>query len=306
MIEARISDESRRPWYLAWRRRLWVLSLPESWAELGTLRRRARWWRWALTLGGMAAQRAMLRDCLRPLPKRVRQQLSDLDMAAFVQQLGWAQMSPKCDHVPVPEFTLHGQRYLMPQPKGANVSCIEFALADEFYTQFMDQQDERATLLLLATLAREAEPDEATALRRGDNRLPLHTREEVDARATQLAGADPELLTQALLYFSGLKNFVHDIYGEWLFETDDVPDDDDDDEDEQPTARRKAPAEYPNFGWWGIFQQVAEGGVFGHHVNDVHAAFFHDVCVYLVRKRVEARQQKDALADARRKPFNSD
>lgn len=235
----------------------------------------------------------MVRDVLRPLPRRLLSRLSPLDLGGFAQSLGWAEARPDCVQLAVAEFEHRGQRYVMPAPKGSNLWCIEFPLADEFYQQFTEGEQEGALLLLLATLAREPLADEAEALRRGDVRVPLYDRAEVQARAGRLEGVPYEVTMQALLYFAGLKTYVHEMYGAWLF---DAPEGDDD-EDAEPVADSSG---LPDFGWWGVFQQVAEAGVFGHHVREVHQAPFHDVCVHLVRKRVEAEQQKRAMQSAHR------
>lgn len=245
-----------------------------------------------MTLPRPAAHRAMVRDLLRTIPARARRRMSELDMAGLTTLLHWADAQPDCETVPLPHFTHKGIMYHFPRAKGSNLTCIEFPMADEYYTQFVEaaEPDQQALMCLLATLCREQNYDDAAVLRLGDARVPLHSREEVEARAMRLQGVPPEYCLQALLWFAGMKLYVSRVYGPWLFEQDEEEEEDED----NPTPSPSAGGGSPNFGWWGIYQDVAEAGVFGHDVDQVHQKPFHDVCVYLVRKRVAAEQTASA------------
>ena len=280
-------------WWHALRRGRFVIEVPGTWDEVKPRRRRQRWWRWIMALPRPAAQRRIVADLLSDLPWSARQRLSDLDRAGLALLLEWANASPDCETVPLPHFTHKGVMYHFPKPKGSNMTCIEFPMADEYYQDFIaaEKPDQHSLMCLLATLVREQNPDPAEVLRMGDARVALYSREEVEARASRLAGLPPEYCLQALLWFAGMKKYVHRVYGAWLF---DSQDDEEEEEDEVP---QKTANTGPNFGWWGIYQSVAESGVFGN-LGQVHQAAFHDVCVYLVRKRVEAEQHTSAVPAA--------
>jgi len=84
-----------------------------------------------------------------------------------------------------------------------------------------------------------------------------------------------------------MKMLIHKMYGAWIF-------DNDEEEDEQDeTAYAKASAgkagKGPNFGWWGIYLDVAESGVFGA-LEKVYQTSIHDICIFLVKKRADANQ----------------
>lgn len=271
MVSAEITLQRRR-WGLI-RRRRFVLHVPSSWEDVHWWYRQ-RWWRKLMTLPRPDAIRAMVRDLT---PRWVRKHLSELDMAGITLLFDWMQAEADCSDVPVPDFIHRGVTYHMPAVKGENMSCMEFGLACDYYDQFT-RGDSGALLKLVACLWREADPDAAAGRKREDVRVPLFSKAEVTHRAQLLRDAPHELLLQALLYFSGLKAFMHKIYGTWLFEPPD-------EEDDEPGSRDTSG---PNFGWWGTFQQVAESGVFGD-INQVHQAHIHDVCVFLVRKQVEMR-----------------
>ncbi len=275
MLTVEIVELKRRRWML-FRPRRFSLQMPVSWAEVTPLARRQRWWRWLMTLPRPAATRAMVRDLL---PKWVRRRISDLDFAGLTMLLDWAKAEHDCLQVPIPCFEHAGTTFHFPTRKGENVSCIEYALADDYYKQFTDG-DTDAMLNLVAAIWREPDQDQERALRRDDQRTPLHSKAEVARRVTMLRSAPAEIHLQALLYFGGLKAYIHRVYGNWLFE-----ETEDESDEEGISDQEKAPSS-PDFGWWGIFQSVAESGVFGN-LDQVYQASLHDVCIFLVRKRVE-------------------
>lgn len=238
-----------------------------------------------MTLPRPAAQRAMLRDLV---PRRWRRMLTPMDFAALAAQLDWTHAEAQCEQVAIPHYTHRGQVYVFPKPKGPNVSGVEFALCDDLYKQFSDG-DTDALLTLSAAIWRERDTDAAAALRRGDERVPLVSKEEAEARAVRMAKAPAEMHLQALLWFAGLKLYVHRVYGKWLFE--------EEEEDDESLTPDPSPQERgtPNFGWWGIFLDVAEAGVFGVE-DEVRQKSIHEICIYLVKKRADANAMGAAAA----------
>ncbi len=220
----------------------------------------------------------MMRDILQAMPRKMRRLLSPLDFAALARIMDWTQATPQCEQVPVPHGTHRGIMYHFPTPKGANTTCLEYAIADEYYKEFV-AGDAEALPLLAATLWREEDKDAAAALRRGDRRVRLYDKAEIEARARLLRDMPEDLQLQALTFFGGLKQYVHRVYGKWIFEEQEEDEDDD-------TQGAEKPGRGPDFGWWGILQQVAEARVFGN-VQEVYQASLHEVCVFLVRKRIE-------------------
>src|SRR5690606_26772363 len=150
---------------------------------------------------------------------------------------------------------------------------------------------------------REENPDTAAALRRGDKRTLLNSREEAEARAERLAGLEPYLQFAVLLYFAGLKEYIYKTYKAWLFEDDDddieEEKDGDEEDDDEPVQREAAPAQ-PDFGWWGIYQEAAEAGLFGR-LDQVYQASFHDVAMWLVRQRIKADETRRLNQERNRK-----
>jgi hypothetical protein len=284
MIEVAVTRENRRRWNIFLRRRF-LLRIPTSWSEVTPMARRERWWRWASTLEGPAVQLRILRDLM---PWRWRRHLNTQARSAIVTHLEWVMPQPDAESIPLESFYHRGTRYHFPTAKGPNVSCVEFALADDYYKAFAEG-DTDSLLRVSACLWREEDQDERGRLMRGDARVLLHSQAEVEARVLALEGAPKEVHIQALMWWVGMKMLVNKMYGRWLFDNDD----EDEDEDELPEAAASKPSKGPNFGWWGIFLDVAETGVFGP-LEKVYQTSIHDICIFLVKKRAEANQSPES------------
>lgn len=273
----------RRRWWQYRPRRL-SLQMPESWGEVRPMSRRRRWMRWLMTLPIEAARRAMVRDLT---PRWVRSSLSELDMAGLTLLLSWIHDKPQCESVPVPEFTHRGRTYYFPRNKGENIRGIDYAIASDYYDEFL-AGNPKGLLNLTACLWRETDPNPQRAVERDDIRIPLHNRTEVESRAELIKKAPAWVMLQALLYFGGLKEYIHRIYGTWLFE-----EPDEEEEDAPPTPSG------PNFGWWGIFQDIAITGAYGK-VPEVEQCLLHELCVFLVKRQADARVVSNQSSPARR------
>ena len=220
------------------------------------------------------------------VPRRFRKDMSDLDRGALAQYLDWTEPAPDTEDAPLDRFFHRGAQYRFPSAKGANVSCIEFALCDDYYKEFTDGNAD-ALLRVSACLWREEEEDGREALKRGDARTPLHSKDEVEARVKRLEGVAHEVHIQALMWWIGMKVLVNKMYGKWLFEEEEEEEDMD-----EPAYAKASAGKGPNFGWWGIFFDVAESGTFGP-LDKVHQASIHDICIFLVKKRADANQAPD-------------
>jgi hypothetical protein len=252
---------------------------------------------------GPVAMVAMVRELAGKMPWWAVRRMQREDLAAMTMALQWMRPRHDCVDFPVASFEHAGMVYHLPTAKGQNICCLEYPLADEYYMRYAaNTNDAEALALLLATIARPENPDRQSAVARGDARMALHSRAEIEARALVLLHAPHELHVAALMYFGGLKEYVHRIYGTWLFEVPfDEDDEDEQDEDDEATPQaRTSSIDGPDFGWWGIFQHVAESGVFGN-LKEVYQASLHDVCIFLVRQRIKARQEMAAMEAAKAK-----
>jgi len=299
-LSVAISTERRAFWWT--RRTTFRRAIPEAWTDVQPVSRRRRWLRWWLEHPADAPER-VARDALR-LPGWAWRAMGSRNREAIVEKFAWTEPKPDCERPALPEMKHRRRTYLFPTPKGENISAIEYAAAEDYYKR-LDGGDGEALLLLAATLWRERDSDGRAALRRGDWRVPLFDKAEVEARALRLKDAPPEMLMQALLYFIGLKMYVHRVYRTWLFEGEEEEEEEDNPTPDSSPKREGKRGSGPDFGWWGVYQYAAEVGAFGT-VKEVYQTPFHEVCVFLVRKRMEAEKMQSTLAKPQRRGDTED
>ena len=251
------------------RRRQYRRELPESWNDVPAARRLA-WLTWWITDPSTAAER-ITRHCVR-LPRRVWSAMAPADRAALVAALEWTEPKPDCQAPPISSFRHRGRTYLFPRPKFENGTCIDFALSDDYYSQFASTGDPVWLMRLCATLCRERKRNRKQALTSGDERVSLRQKEEVEDRVRRLKGLSPVILVAALMYFAGVKQYVSKVY-HVLF---DKPPEDMPADDTQPDQDSGG----PKFGWWSVFMGLAN-----HDVQAYEALLqrrFNLICVFLV------------------------
>lgn len=270
-----------------WRREKvveWKRKLPERWEDVSD-RRRPHYYRLLLSENGLRSAAIQLLG----LPAWAIRAMKPDQWAALENALSWMSPVPDCAKLPFKQFAYNDITFFFPGQKGENISCLEYAIADEYFTEFVSQDRDSALLLLCATICREGHRSRAERLRRDDQRAPLHSRAEVIERASYLRGLPVEYQMASLMYFAGLKEYVNKTYGPWLF------DDDDADEEYQPKKNENSPPPAPNFGWWGVYQDVAEAGLFGT-IEQVYQASFHDVAMWLVRQTIKSEAVRQSGA----------
>jgi hypothetical protein len=271
MIKIELTHGSRRPR---------TYSIPQSWWEVPP-RLVLRCLR-LLNQPKLSAQAAELRilSLLTGIRHSTLLAMRPSDLVAMCSHLSWlyqsAGPSPLMD-----SFAHMGMVYYLPKAKAENMTCLEFALCEDYYEEAITQDDPalaaRAMLLLAATLCRHAQADKEAARAQGDLRVPLTARDEVEVRAERLQHLPPEYVHLALLYWVGNKEYLANLYGKWLF---DKPDDDDENTDpDEPEPPRKNQL----FGWWGVYMDVAEKNIFGN-LDAVHHTNLHTLCMYLVKQ----------------------
>jgi hypothetical protein len=190
--------------------------LPQSWEEyknmgLDTLEALQT----ILTYPNTVAKLKILKNTLK-LPKATFNRLSDTDLAAIIAQLDWMTL----DATPEPfvtEFIHNETTYILPRSRFENGTALEYAIAEDYFKKITPDNDEVALINLCATLCREKTKDTATAISAGDHRIPLTSRGEVEHRAEAFKTLDPYIQVAVFLYFSGVKKFIFDTYGQAIF-----------------------------------------------------------------------------------------
>lgn len=231
------------------------------------------------------------------LPRRIRKRLTPDVMYDLVQSLSWM----KLDEVTKPPFDrfTHGKtRYFLPKQGMVNASAIEYALADETLSKYMESRDDADLRLLIATLCRPAKRSLLQVRQTGDVRIPLINRNEAEERAEAIEDLDQSTMAMVMLFFAGCRRQIHDTYADWIFKVPEKKDDEEDQDDQHDTGET---GDGPMFGWWSIYMDIAESGVFGK-LRDVHQANFHEICMYLVQKK---KQYIDRMAEIQRQKRNA-
>ncbi|MEO7177012.1 MAG: hypothetical protein ABI002_14595 [Saprospiraceae bacterium] len=266
--------------------------LPESWQDL-TPKSRLRLFRIVCKVQGNLVSMAAL-NYLLSLPRGMLAMIPSHQLEQMLEVLSWL----KVDQDPVPivdSFEHRGVHYYLPKAKFDNGKAIEYPVADEFFTKFMASGDEQSLLNLVATICRPADPNADET----DIRIPFKNRAEVLVRAKTMRHLSVEKRFLVLLYFSGVKAYVYNLYKKWLFEAPEEDDDVDQDLDEAPEEKlpvRKTDG--PDFGWWGSYLDVASSGVFGDYEKVLHTRF-HTICTWLIKKRIEADEMEERYAASR-------
>lgn len=272
-----ITVERRFLWRL-WRKRI-RRDLPASWSEVAPARRLPLL-RLLYQYPGIAGRVRALR-ALIDLPKPLFLALDDDQVGVLLDATSWMEAMPSPE-VSLAWFDHNKVRYYAPLSHGLNLLGIEYPIADEAFNNFVKTGDMEHLLLLCAVLYREANPDEDSVVRRGDIRTPMLSRWQAEERAKRLSGLANEVTIAIFLYFAGVKQYVHQVYGGVLFEAPEF------DEHGNPVEASTT----PNLGWWTLYFSLATDGPFGRNVEEVYQTAFHDICLYLVdRKRQEDRRE---------------
>ncbi len=258
--------------------------IPEVWTDL-TATDRIRYLRYLITLERPEALTRIAQEILSLPPRRFRQLPPEL-FVQVVDKIAWMTAEPTTESL-FSSFEYKGVRYHLPKAKFKNGTCLEYPIADDYYTAFTNG-DNDALLLLTATLCRKAKDKVNDVERTGDIRVEMLSRSEAEANAVRLAGLPIEIQIGVMLYFGGVKQYIYDTYSGWIFQK---PDPDAD------------PAESEGdgvmFGWWGTYMDVAESGIFGN-LQQVYQSNFHTLLMYLTKKKKEAddAERRQIIANA--------
>lgn len=196
--------------------------------------------------------------------------------------LSWMKEPPGTTPI-ISQFTYKGIDYHFPKPSLENASGYEFAVAEEIYPLIKGDEAAENLLKLTATICRPANPDPAAVIANEDIRIPLYNKEERDLIARDLEGLDPAIQHIAFLYFTACKEFIHELYGPFIF-TGDTPDD---------VSRM--------LGWYGTLFSIAETGIFGK-LDQVYQTKLHTLLQYLMK----AKADTDRIKNKSPKPADHD
>jgi len=260
MISIRIYNQNRV---------LQTAQLPSSWVDISVKKRR-QLLQIAVSLPYPYNFHNIILKLLNVKESTLRQ-IPPEQLQALYEKMHWMVNDPVED--PIFSSFRHGMtRYYYPKGKLWNATGLEYALADEYYTHFVEEGDEKSLLHLAATLIRPQDRKKKGAEREDDPRIALKSRAQVELAAKKFHKMPAETIHAAFLLFIGCKNWVYNTYGQFIFE-------------ESGTSKKDP------FGWYGTFFTLSEMGAFGT-VNEVQHENFHTICQFLMKRKMDEPKQK--------------
>jgi hypothetical protein len=256
------------------------IHIPQSWLEYIEQGHDARHaLQLLLTQPELKAKLTLLKGILK-LPKALFKALEDSDVAAMLSILDW--LKPDASPIAIiPEFTHKGITYYAPSHKFENGTALEFALAEEYFKKCVENPDDKALLDLTAVIYLPSPiPDHSSPI---TQKRKLIDREGVKHYAQIFQEIDSIIPIAAFLYFAGVKKYIHDTYGAFIFEQPEETDETPTTNNQQPTTNAEP------FGWWGIFMELAQNPI---NIDAIHQMNFHALCVWLVRSKINSDKMK--------------
>jgi hypothetical protein len=218
------------------------------------------------------------------LPSAQFKAIPDSDIASMILAIDWINLGPQTTPI-IPSFEGNDwKEYFFPGKEFSNGRANVYPLADEFFNKFMEGDESQADLLLATLALRKNQEGE---------RIGIKSRSEITRRAELFKDVNPAIKMMAISYWAGIKEYVFDLYKGYLWPDPDEEKDPELDPDSKISGTTETTTEQGEgvmFGWWGVFMELAETGVFGT-LNDVHQSNFHTLCMYRTKKR---KEQMDA------------
>ena len=262
MTTFQINISKKRSW---WPRRQHLFSLPDSWEEVEPTKKLKS----ILLLTrhkGAEAQLRLLRLWLGLKQKTFQRLLLTLTPEALTSILRLT------DWVFAPDIFLYIENFhhneLEHTYPGRDFEAgigVEYPVADEFYTAYLETGEREQLVRLTAALARP-------------EGKPITSRTDALQRAETMQQLPDEVLTASFLYFDHVKKVIHDTF-QMLFKN---PEEDSEE------------SNVIDFGWWSRYEDIAETTIFGA-VEQVQQQNFFTLCMYLVRKKSIADEQEQKM-----------
>lgn len=206
----------------------------------------------------------------------------DIDPAhlkKLIDLIDWAKPDALGPHPIFPTY----EGYKSIEDKFADANNLEYAVADEKYTQCMQAKDQDTFISALHELSCVLYRPRVTGKDKKITYPAMRDRDDINTRLKTIANWPDKIHLSSLYYFSNIKTYIDKLYGRWLF--------DDPQGDPEDKEARPAVSSGPKFGWWGTFLDIAETGVFGNF-DQVLQQNFHNTCMYLVQKKDAYLKQK--------------
>lgn len=225
-----------------------------------------------------AAPRRQIVVELLSLPSQILRMIGTGEMYDLIRCIDWMQIDPRYTK-PVAPWIDHRSKFnrvtrlYLPGDDFKNVTGGEYAMLSDLYEEFKEDADSDVESRMIALTLRPAGDTDDPA---SDPRVRLKSSDQARAWLPIIRALPDSVRAYMTTLISANIAEVYDRYKDWLFTSSSS-------EDESSGL---------NFGWWGLFMDVAQDGVFGNF-DQVLATPMHTICMHQVRKVDEARRMKE-------------
>lgn len=265
--------------------RVYDTTLPQSWAEVPA----DKAWKCMEILLSDLPRKKLVKELLS-LPASVFARIDTGQMYDLIQAIKWMQVNPEST-APIANYvTVDHTRLYLPGAKFATVSGREYMLLDQLYQKWKesDWTDALIESQMIALLLRpRAEEKHAS-----DARVPLQSQAQTESWMKLIEKLKPSVRLTMLYFISANRKFIFDTYGHWLFQDSSQKDQMHEGEDQEMQEPEDDGG--VNFGYMGMFMDIAEDGVFGTY-EQVLDTSIHTLFAYQVKKVDAFRREKQRL-----------
>jgi len=228
-----------------------------------------------------------LREMSR-LPWSVWKRITDDQLFDMLHILDWMEID-RTSPVPVcHKMMIDDTMYHLPAARFTNVTCLEYALINDYYDAFISGGDQMSQDKLISIMLRPAGINADTF---SDKRVKLVSSAQAATWLPDIAQLPAGIKAYITMLASANIQFIYDTYGDWIFkQVEPVT------EDEDPLLSQEEDSG-PDFRWWGTFMSIASDLLFGN-VESVHHTDIHSICQHLVMKKIQYLKDKAAIDKA--------
>ncbi len=206
---------------------------------------------------------------LLDLPMRAMRKIPANQFELLASTVNWMQFDTENTTPLVDYFEHEGEKYHGPSRDMLNCRALEYAIADEYYNSYLIDGKIADLYRLTATLYRTAKDDHDPV----DQRQPLRSKAETMFFGESLTDLPEIYHIAALHFFSACKRKIGETYAQ-VFEA----------------TGSESISSGIDFGWYGVFMDVAESGIFGN-LSQVQQSNIHTLLQYLLKKRIEYNEE---------------
>jgi hypothetical protein len=205
--------------------------------------------------------RLIILQKLLKLPKSIFLNIDPEHMTQLVELLSWMDIRHNSTMI-YQEYKIKNIAYRLPGHNFEVGTAFQFAAGADYYTKYIETKQDTHLHHLCSTLLYDEEP--------------LHNKENIEDRSSIFWNLPAIQKMTVATYFGAVQQLVADRFGDWLF-----------------SGEEGEGSPGISFGWWGVYMDIAESGVFGD-LRGVYQARFYDIVIFLIQKKEQFEALKKA------------